>query len=512
MIAPTLPLARPDTLRTSSVTQLLLLASFGLGIGAWGHFSSPYALTSAFQNANVAQVSREEGAGRGDAQPSLAEELMTAPRTALSFVESVAAPTARTQDSGQAVSSSSSQSVTREAELESGSTFAEMLADQGIARAEAMAAMNALAKAYDLRRLKAGQEVTLFFERSGAREVLTGAVFQPDDTKEVSIARARDGSYAAESRAIPVTRHRMAASAEIRSSLYEAGDRMNVPRSVMASLIRIYAHDIDFQRDIHAGDSFEVLYDQPLTSKGKAVGEGTVIYAALRVGGKSKPIYRVAFNDGTVDYFDDKGRSVRRALLRTPVAVARVTSGFGMRMHPILGYSTMHKGVDFGAPTGTPIFAAGGGVIEDIGFRNGYGRYIRIRHNGQIATAYAHMSRFNANLSRGARVNQGDVIGYVGMSGRSTGPHLHYEVMNRGAQVNPLSVNLPTGRILEGKQLAEFKRGQSKIRQEMSFVLGESAKVATVESPGSISMAGNLTPAATTIRAASSGAAQTRDH
>lgn len=442
---------------------------------------------------------------------TIAEELITAPRTALSIMEAVTRSGSQRQNADQPAANQPSaplQSITREAELESGTTFAGMLADQGVPRAEAMAAMNALAKAYDLRKLKAGQEVTLFFARSGAREVLTGVVFQPDDTKEVSIARAQDGAFAAEAKAIPVTRHRMAAAGEIRSSLYEAGDRMNVPRAVMASLNRIYAHDIDFQRDIHPGDRFEVLYDQPLTSKGRAVGEGTVIYAALRVGGKNKPIYRVAFNDGTVDYFDEKGQSARRALLRTPVAAARVTSGYGMRMHPILGYSTMHKGVDFGAPTGTPIFAAGSGVIDEIGFKNGYGRYIRVRHNGTLTTAYAHMSRFNANLSRGAPVKQGDVIGYVGMSGRATGPHLHFEVTQRGAQVNPLSINLPTGRTLEGKQLVEFKRGQSKIRQEMSSILISSLKVASNNLSDAQTMAamaqqgtGNITPVAATIRA-----------
>jgi murein DD-endopeptidase MepM/ murein hydrolase activator NlpD len=177
------------------------------------------------------------------------------------------------------------------------------------------------------------------------------------------------------------------------------------------------------------------------------------------------------FSDKTVDYFDDQGRSVRRALLRTPVAAARVTSGFGMRMHPLLGYSKMHKGVDFGAPTGTPIFAAGSGTIEDIGFKNGYGRYIKIKHNGTMATAYAHMSRFNTHLYRGSKVNQGEVIGYVGMSGRATGPHLHFEVHLNGQQVNPMSVNLPAGRVLEGKLLAEFKDGQDHIRKEFSDLI-----------------------------------------
>ena len=174
----------------------------------------------------------------------------------------------------------------------------------------------------------------------------------------------------------------------------------------------------------------------------------------------------MTFSDGDTDYFDAQGRSIRRALLRTPVAAARITSGFGMRVHPLLGYSKMHKGVDFGAPTGAPIFAAGTGIVDDIGFSNGYGRYIRIRHNGTLSTAYAHMSRFNANLYRGARVNQGEVIGYVGMSGRATGPHLHFEVIVNGQQVNPMSVNLPAGRTLAGKLLTAFKDGQTKIKQE----------------------------------------------
>jgi murein DD-endopeptidase MepM/ murein hydrolase activator NlpD len=150
-----------------------------------------------------------------------------------------------------------------------------------------------------------------------------------------------------------------------------------------------------------------------------------------------------------------------------------------MRMHPLLGYSKMHKGVDFGAPTGAPIFAAGNGTIEDIGFRSGYGRYIRIRHNGTLETAYAHMSRFNANLFRGAHVNQGQVIGYVGMSGRATGPHLHFEVHVAGQQVNPMSVNLPSGRILDGKLLTAFKQGQSRIKQEFASLVGRTPQTAT---------------------------------
>ena len=313
----------------------------------------------------------------------------------------------------------------------------------------------------------------LSFLRTGTEETFTGAVFQPEDVKEISVLRKAQGGFVADMKLIPVTRQRFAAIGEIHSSLYEAGDRAGVPHAVMASLIHTYSHDVDFQRDIHPGDSFEVLYDQPVTAKGKMIGEGTIVYAALHVGGKVKPISRVTFSDNAVDYFDETGRSIRRTLLRTPVAAARITSGFGMRMHPLLGYSKMHKGVDFGAPMGVPIFAAGTGTVDEIGFKGGYGRYIRIRHNGTLETAYAHMSRFNTNLYRGAHVDQGQVIGYVGMSGRATGPHLHYEVHLNGVQVNPMSVNLPAGRMLDGKLLTAFKQGQGRIKQEYLRAAGQ---------------------------------------
>jgi murein DD-endopeptidase MepM/ murein hydrolase activator NlpD len=184
-------------------------------------------------------------------------------------------------------------------------------------------------------------------------------------------------------------------------------------------------------------------------------------------------------------------------LLRTPVAAAHITSGFGMRMHPLLGYTKMHKGVDFGASIGTPIFAAGNGTIDVIGFENGYGRYIKIRHNGNLATAYAHMSRFAANMYQGAHVNQGQVIGYVGMSGRATGPHLHFEVHVNGQQVNPMSVNLPTGRSLDGKLLADFRAGQAKVRQEFMTMLAKRTPAA----PAPLTGKGPLIEASTTTRA-----------
>jgi murein DD-endopeptidase MepM/ murein hydrolase activator NlpD len=372
-----------------------------------------------------------------------------------------------------AAATGASENVTREAEIDDGQDFADMLGDAGVSDSEAAAAMTAVSRAYSLQKLQAGQDVTLTFTRTADAETFTGATFQPEDTKEITVSRQPDGSFTANTKIIPIVRERIAARGEIRSTFYDAGEHAGVPHAIMAALIRVYAHDIDFQRDVHPGDSFEILYDQPKTAQGKPVGEGSIIYAAMHIDGEVKPIYRVTFADKTVDYFDAAGHSARRALLRTPVAAAHITSGFGMRVHPLLGYSKMHKGVDFGAPIGTPIFAAGAGTVEEIGFKNGFGRYIKIRHSGNLETAYGHMSRFNTKLYRGAHVNQGEVIAYVGMSGRSTGPHLHFEVHVNGQQVNPLSVKMPTGRVLEGEQLLQFKNGQTHIRQEFSTLVND---------------------------------------
>jgi murein DD-endopeptidase MepM/ murein hydrolase activator NlpD len=437
--------ARIHSLRAPSVIQLALIAVLGFGAGAFGHYT-PHGQLAAPQNGLSAAVA--------SVMPQVLQS------TGADMAAALAATPA---------------SVTREAEIEEGATFADMLADQGVSNADAAAAMNALAKAYNLRKLRAGQDVTLSFLRTGAYEAFQGATFQPEDTREISVARASNG-FTVTTRTIPITHRRLAASVEIHSTLYEAGDRAHVPHALMASLIHIYSHDVDFQRDVHPGDRLEMLYDQPMTAKGKAVGEGVIIYASLNSNGKEHPIYRVTFSDGDSDYFDADGHSTRRALLRTPVAAARITSGFGMRIHPLLGYSMMHKGVDFGAPMGAPIYAAGNGIIEDIGWHNGYGRYIRIRHSATLGTAYAHMSRFNPNLYRGSRVTQGEVIGYVGMSGRATGPHLHFELLVNGKQVNPALISkMPSGRTLSGKLLDAFKDGQGRIRQEYTNLMAAEA-------------------------------------
>jgi len=201
-----------------------------------------------------------------------------------------------------------------------------------------------------------------------------------------------------------------------------------------------------------------VMYEEYKTDDNKRVpGRGNIVYADLKLGGEDMPFYRYTDKSGNVGYYDDRGFSAKKPLMKTPIDGARISSGFGMREHPVLGFTKMHKGIDFAAPRGTPIYAAGDGVIEKIGPFSTYGNYVRIRHRNDLKTAYAHMKGFKAGLRDGSHVKQGEVIGYVGTTGRSTGPHLHYEVLVNNKQVNPASVKLPTGATLHGHDLKSFK-------------------------------------------------------
>lgn len=338
-----------------------------------------------------------------------------------------------------------------------GDTLMQLLLEADVPQPHAQEAIAALKGVYDPRRLKSGQPVEVMFERTEGEGKFVGFEFQPAVERSVSVSFNGVRFQAAETEK-KLARRSVAAQGAIRSSLFESGRQAGVPMAVLTELIRNYSYDVDFQRDIQPGDRFEILYEQMTTEDGEvAAGAGEILYASLTLSGKQQPIYRYEDSQGIVEYFNGQGSSIRKALLRTPIDGARLSSGFGMRRHPVLGYSKMHKGVDFAAPTGTPIYAAGAGVVDEVGPKGAYGNYIRVRHNNDISTAYAHMSRFGAGMRKGARVNQGDIIGYVGTTGRSTGAHLHYEIVKAGQQVNPLSVAVPTGRNLDGKELSRFK-------------------------------------------------------
>jgi murein DD-endopeptidase MepM/ murein hydrolase activator NlpD len=221
-------------------------------------------------------------------------------------------------------------------------------------------------------------------------------------------------------------------------------------------MINLFAFDVDFQRDVQKGDTFETLIEQHRDRNGEIVRYGNILYAALTIQGSTIKLYRWQGDDGEADYFTDKGESSRKALMRTPIDGARLSSGFGYRRHPILGYSKLHQGVDFSAPTGTPIYAAGAGQLEKMGWQGGYGNAIVIRHTKEYATLYGHMSGFAPGMQPGKRVKQGDIIGYVGTTGMSTGPHLHYEVHLAGKQIDPLSLKLPSRQRLQGAELVRY--------------------------------------------------------
>ena len=365
-----------------------------------------------------------------------------------------------------------------------GETLTARLVMAGISRTEILATLEVLRPHINPRKIRDGQEVAVLFSTDGTQERYAGLEIH-DGFNVITISRNPSNSFQASLKTITPEKRRFAMRGSVHDSLYDSGVKLGIPSSVLSTIIKTYSYNIDFQRDVKEGDRFEVLYEQLADADGHTSGEATLIYAALQVDGKIVPIYRVATSGSSYEYFDAKGESIRKGLLRTPVEGARITSGFGMRFHPIMGYNRMHKGIDFGVPHGTPIYAAGAGIIEDAERKNGYGMYIKIRHNNRISTAYAHMSRFGRGITRGMRVAQGDVIGYAGSTGESTGPHLHYEVMVENQQVNPLNVDVPTGSALGGKQLASFQEWRNKVHTQFEQLVAAASDPSRVAQNGS---------------------------
>lgn len=367
----------------------------------------------------------------------------------------------------------------QELTLESGGTLSETMQEAGVSLRDAILAIRALSDYFDPRKVKAGQTFSVETQRDENGDMILAKMVLPmSAAKSVEISRAEDGHYESGLQEKEVFTRHYASSVQIDSSLYASAARVGVPAQVIAELIRIYSWDVDFQRDIRSGDALKVMYGVKETEDGDFAGYGDVLFASLSVGGEAHPIYRYETKDGDIDYFDPNGRSIRKTLMKTPVDGARLSSGFGMRHHPVLGYNKMHKGVDFAAPTGTPIYAAGDGTIEYAGRKGSYGNYIRLRHNGTLKTAYAHLHKFAKSISTGTRVKQGQVIGYIGTTGRSTGPHLHYEVLLNDTQVSPNRVDLPVGESLKDQELERFKALISVADQEYASLSGDSTRVA----------------------------------
>ncbi|MGF1593306.1 MAG: M23 family metallopeptidase [Kiloniellaceae bacterium] len=365
--------------------------------------------------------------------------------------------------------------VIREITVAPGDTLMKLLIDAGAEPTQAHQAIAAMEPVYSTRRLMPGQELTVAFADTG-EEVpgpLMSINFRPNRERDIEISRSTaDDDFFAESIDRPMARQLAYARGSIASNLSVAATERNVPHPVLAEAIRAFSYDVDFQREIQKGDTFEFLYEIFVDEDGDLVRSGELMFAAMTLSGSRTELYYYERADGNADFYTPEGASVRRSLMRTPIDGARLSSGFGMRKHPILGYSKMHKGTDFAAPSGTPIYAAGNGVVEVAGRNGGYGNYVRIRHGSTYQTAYAHMKGFAKGIRKGARVKQGQVIGYVGTTGRSTGPHLHYEVHVSGKQVNPLKVTLPRGEKLKEAELADFAEHRSKIERQLALAQG----------------------------------------
>lgn len=341
----------------------------------------------------------------------------------------------------------------REMRVGNGETLAGLLTRAGASRAEANAALASLNGVYDPRRIRPGQSVSLFF--SDAQ--LTGVAFRSEPGASVTANRTTAGAFAAREVLMPLTFENAHISAEVETSLYSTALSLGATDREIAALASAFSYDVDFQRDVQTGDRFELVFERYYDDEGNTVRTGDLLFISLETRQGPRNFYAfLAPGDSQVDWYDADGKSARRFLMRTPINGARLSSGFGMRRHPILGYSRMHRGTDFAAPIGTPILAAGDGTIVRAGPYGAFGNYIRIRHANGYETAYAHMSRFARGMRSGARVRQGQVIGYVGSTGRSTGPHLHYEVLRRGQQINPINLRVANGRNLEGRALELF--------------------------------------------------------
>ena len=369
--------------------------------------------------------------------------------------------------------------ATKTVTIKAGDTLSDVLQGSGIDRSVTLDVVEAVKQVYNPRRLQSGQDLTLNFIDDPKTEDrrLDELTFELSPGESVAVARTDDGTYNARKIMAETHREMTRYDGTISSSLSAAAGEAGVPQKILNAMVNMFSFDVDFQRDIQKGDSFSVMFEQVVTKDGRVVSTEGIRVASMTLSGSPFKLYSFKHSDGFVDFYNEKGEGVRKALLRTPINGARLTSGFGMRQHPILGYSKMHQGIDFGAPTGTPVFAAGDGVIEKREVFGGYGNYVRVRHSGGYATAYAHLSRFGQNIQVGKRVRQEQIIGYIGTTGRSTGPHLHYEILRDNRQVNPMKVKFPSSLKLEGTTLARFKEIRS-IADRQYAELIQSSRVA----------------------------------
>jgi len=348
-------------------------------------------------------------------------------------------------------------------EVRPGETLEGAVQRAGVTADEARQVVTTLARAMDTVKIKAGLDFDAAVVRpsAGGQARLVGLSMRTGPATAVTVSRTFDGALRLRALEEKVTEETTVADGEIQGSLYESAAALGATPAITAQVAKLFAHKLDFQRDIQPGDDFRLVFDRKVTESGRTIEAGELEYAELR----GVKFYRFERDGGGAEYFDETGKNIRGFLLRTPVDGARLTSRFGMRRHPILGYARAHQGVDFGAGHGTPVLAAGDGVVVKAQRWRGYGNWLQIRHSGGWDTGYAHLSRYAKGMRPGMKVRQGQVVAYVGSTGMSTGPHLHYEVWHRGKRVNPVGAKVPQGSVLAGAELARFKAEKSRVER-----------------------------------------------
>lgn len=356
--------------------------------------------------------------------------------------------------------------------IETGDTFEKILNEINVPKNEKIKILKKISKFKFVNKLYKNQKISFKVDRKNPIKIL-GFSVQTSKTKTINFSRNTaidDFEY----KEIEKNLKQIIVfkEAEITSSLYSSAIDIGIQPNVIIDFARIYGFQVDFQRDIWKDDSFQLVYETFLDGNGKILETGNIIYANLILQGRENPLY-IFKNKKDYDHFDQFGKSIRKSLMKTPINGARLSSSFGIRKHPILGFNKMHKGTDFAAPMGTPIMASGEGKIVRARWCGGGGNCVKIKHNSTYSTVYAHMSKFGRNIKEGVRIKQGQIIGYVGSTGMSTGPHLHYEVIENGRKINSQKLKLPSGKILKGKERVLFEIEKIKINVLKSELIAE---------------------------------------
>ncbi|MCL2792914.1 MAG: M23 family metallopeptidase [Spirochaetaceae bacterium] len=419
-------------------------------IGKWKIFSILFAFAAfTFLIITIQYVESRQYIANGRARPYIAIERID---THIPLVEQIRAEQIRYE---------------KEVTVRRGETISSILNEIGTQNNHSRAIIDSLSPLFNLRRLQPGTNIKFIISQEGEHstpliELLTIGRSPREEIRVVY----KDGSYEAKVVEVETVPRYFAKSGVIESSLYSDARSVGIPSSVIMDMFHLFSFDVDFQRDIYRGNRFKVLFRDMVNLDGKTVLRGNILFAELETARDTLKIYSFTGDDGRTDFFTGEGNSARKTLLKTPIHGARLSSGFGRRTHPIRGYTHMHRGLDFAAPRNTPILAAGSGVIEFIGWNGGYGNCIIIRHPNEFKTLYAHMNAFASGMRRGRHVRQGEVIGFVGTTGVSTGYHLHYEVIFRGQQINPSTLRTPPERRLTGSELERFLVARQEIDEK----------------------------------------------